>query len=111
MPASERPVPELVLRAGCAGTKTDEGREAQVDLPAVQAAGETVNRALQMAGHNLQFRVHEASGRVQVKVVEASSGKVVREIPPTQLLDLSASIKRMLEQVRHSVGVLVDESI
>lgn len=72
---------------------------------------ELANTAMQISSHNLQFRVHEESGRVQVKVVDSQSGEVIKEIPSEQMLEISASIKKMLESFDKMVGVLVDELV
>ena len=54
--------------------------------------------------HNVdfQFSVHKASGKMMVTVVDESTGKVVREIPSQELLDLSAKIDEM-------VGMIFDQ--
>jgi len=55
--------------------------------------------------HNvdLQFSVHEASGEIIVTVREESSGEVIREIPPSEMLDLAARLGEM-------VGLLFDQT-
>jgi flagellar protein FlaG len=54
--------------------------------------------------HNvdLQFSVHESSGRVMVIVKEASTGQVIREIPPREILNLAAKLDEM-------IGLIFDE--
>ena len=51
---------------------------------------------------DLQFSVHEASGKIMVTVMEASSGEVIREIPPSAVLNLAAKLDEM-------VGVIFDQ--
>ncbi len=51
---------------------------------------------------DLQFSVHEASGQVVVVVREESTGKVIREIPSTEVLNLAAKFDDM-------VGMLLDK--
>ena len=51
---------------------------------------------------NFQFSVHKATGRTIVKVTDQDSGKLIREIPPEQLLDLAAKIDEM-------IGILFDK--
>ena len=48
--------------------------------------------------HNveLQFAVHEASGEIMVTVREESTGDVIREIPPSEILDLAARLGEMV---------------
>jgi flagellar protein FlaG len=51
---------------------------------------------------NLQFTVHEASGEIMVTVSDESTGEVVREIPPSEALNLSAKLDEM-------IGLLFDQ--
>ena len=55
--------------------------------------------------HNvdLQFSVHEASGEIMVTVRDESSGEVIREIPPSETLDLAAKLGEM-------VGLIFDQT-
>ena len=48
--------------------------------------------------HNVdfQFSVHQATGRTMVKIMDQENGKLVREIPREQLLDLAAKIDEMI---------------
>ena len=50
---------------------------------------------------DLQFSVHEASGQVKVVVREESTGKLIREIPTEEILDLAARFNEM-------VGLIMD---
>jgi flagellar protein FlaG len=54
--------------------------------------------------HNvdLQFSVHASSGRMMVIVKEASTGQVIREIPPREILNLAAKLDEM-------IGLIFDE--
>ena len=54
--------------------------------------------------HNvdLQFSVHEASGEIMVTVMEESTGDVIREIPPSEILNLAAKLDEM-------VGLIFDQ--
>jgi flagellar protein FlaG len=48
--------------------------------------------------HNvdLQFSVHEASGEIMVTVRNESTGEIIREIPPSETLNLAAKIDAMI---------------
>ncbi len=54
--------------------------------------------------HNvdLQFSVHKASGQMMVVVREESTGKVIREIPPKEVLNLAAKFHEL-------AGMLLDK--
>lgn len=56
--------------------------------------------------HNvsLQFSMHEATGRTMVNVTEQETGKLIRQIPPEQILDLAAKIDDM-------IGILFDKKV
>lgn len=72
------------------------------------AAAKVLNEAMQISNHYLQFKVHEESGRVQVKVIDSESKEVIREIPPERMLECSARIKDMIDEM---TGILVDELV
>jgi flagellar protein FlaG len=48
--------------------------------------------------------VHEATGRYIVKVIEGESGKVLREFPPAEYLDVMAALEEL-------GGTLLEEKI
>ncbi len=51
--------------------------------------------------HNvdLQFSVHEASGETIVTVTDEDTGKVIREIPSSEVLQLAAKIDAMVGMI------------
>jgi flagellar protein FlaG len=51
---------------------------------------------------DLQFTVHKGSGRMMVKVKDRTTGQVIREIPPSALLDLAARLDEI-------VGLIFDQ--
>jgi flagellar protein FlaG len=50
----------------------------------------------------LDFKIDEETNRIMIKVIDTKTNKVVKEIPPEQLIRLAAKIQEML-------GILVDE--
>lgn len=44
----------------------------------------------------LKFIVHRDTGQVIIKVVDESTGKVIREIPPSEVLDLATKLDKMV---------------
>lgn len=54
--------------------------------------------------HNvdLNFSVHAASGKIMVTVVNEDTGKVIREIPSRELLDLAAKLEE-------AIGLIFDK--
>jgi len=53
---------------------------------------------------NLNFSVHKASGQIMITVTEEDTGKVIREIPPEEVLDLTAKLEEM-------IGIIFDKKI
>jgi len=74
----------------------------------IKVAVSIMNEVMKMSNHHLQFRLHEDSGRIQVKVIDSESQKVIREIPPEKILECSAMIKNLMEEM---AGILLDEVI
>jgi flagellar protein FlaG len=68
----------------------------------VNEAIEKLKQAGEIFNRRLDFRVDEETNRVVVKVVDTTTDKVIKEIPPEQLLQLAARIQEM-------IGILVDE--
>lgn len=73
-----------------------------IDPDQVRDAVDKMNETSRIFNRSLHFRLHEESKRWQVQVIDLDSGKVIREIPPTEILDLVAKIQEI-------VGVFVDE--
>ena len=78
--------------------KTEQPREgpAQVDM---ESAVKRLKDVAAQHDINLNFSVHKATGRTVIKVVDANTNKVVRELPPEQILDLMVSIEEMNGQL------------
>ena len=56
--------------------------------------------------HNvgLQFSVHKDTGRTMVRVMNKDNGRMIREVPPREILDLAAKLNEM-------IGILFDKTI
>jgi len=55
-------------------------------------------------GVKLKFHIHKETNRLQVDVVNPETNKIIRKIPPDELLNLAASIEKM-------VGVFINRSL
>ena len=71
----------------------------------LMAMTEEFNQKINMI-HNvdLQFSVHKGSGQILVKVMDAGSGELIREIPPSEMLDLAARLDEMIGLLFDQVG-------
>lgn len=86
-----------------AGNKR-EGEE-NPDFELLKQAVDTANEAFRISNYHLEFQLHEKSGKYQIKVVDTESNKVIREIPPEYMLEISARIREVLDKF---LGVFVD---
>jgi flagellar protein FlaG len=69
----------------------------------IERVADALEHYFEASQRDLQIQIHERTGRIMVKVVTKNDGKVVREIPPEDLLDLAARMDEM-------VGLLFDKN-
>jgi len=83
-------------------------QEAEHSPAEVQKKLEQISRVIQLdlGGEDirLNYSLDSPSGQVVVKVVDGKSGKVIREIPPRELLALAESMKEL-------EGIIFDKKI
>ncbi len=70
------------------------GRE--VDQEEVGRAAERVNEALDALNRNLKVSVHKDTGQLIVRVTDPESGKLIRQLPPEQLLEAEVNIRKVI---------------
>ncbi len=94
-----------------ASNETDQsakGKSDSTEIPTretAQQATEKLKKALEEIQHNrLEFSIHEETGRTVIKVIDQQTGKVIKQLPPEELLDLAAKLEEMS-------GVLFDKKI
>lgn len=63
---------------------------------------ERLNQAAEVFDVQARFSVHKATGEIMIKIVNTRTGRVLREIPPERMLDIAASMEKLL-------GLVVDE--
>ena len=74
-----------------------------VDLSqAAEVAVDLQNKMRVLHNVDLTFSVHEASGKIMVTVVEEETGKIIRVIPPEELLDLAVKLEE-------AIGLMFDK--
>ncbi|NLB88191.1 MAG: flagellar protein FlaG [Syntrophomonadaceae bacterium] len=88
------------------GSIKESNGKSNYNADALKQAIKTANEAMKISNYHLQFKLHEGSGRYQVKVIDSQTEEVIREIPPENLLEFSAMVKKMLDE---ALGLLVDE--
>lgn len=65
----------------------------QQKLEMIAEATENFIRSIQ---RELRIKVHNDTGRLMVQVISAEDGKVIREIPPEELLNLASKMEEMV---------------
>ena len=79
-------------------------RVIEVTNEKINRIAEAMNSYVQSVQRDLSIRVHEETGEIIVRVTSQESGKVIREIPSKELLDLAARVEEM-------AGTLFDEKV
>lgn len=86
-------------------SRQDEGETRSAAEAAVRSAGAEVAEALraqlEATRTELCFEKDETSGKMVVRLKDATTGEIVRQIPPDEMLKIAQSIDRYL-------GLLVD---
>ncbi|RAK08593.1 flagellar protein FlaG [Halanaerobium saccharolyticum] len=70
----------------------------------VRESVKDINDIVQKVKEDLSFEVHDETDRMMVKVIDRRTKEVIKELPPEEMLDLSARIHEM-------VGLLIDEKV
>lgn len=85
--AGGQQVAEQIIRNASASPES-VAREA----PELQAAVDTVRKFVSSVQRELQFTVDEDSGRTIITVIDSESGKIVRQIPPEEVLQIAETV-------------------
>ena len=103
-----------MMRAGkdaaMVNANKDDGNKEQNNVMAVATLEDLEQAALvledtvQAFNQRLSFVLHEESGRMQVHVIDNKTQEVVKELPPTEILEVVARIRQM-------VGLLLDKKV
>ena len=117
---SSWPVDKSMVREEVANEEHSNGKVAKIRQPSVKPpeskadpeetkktlehVTEGINEFLKDTARHLSFNIHEETGHITVQVIREETGDVIREIPPSELLDIAAKIQEM-------VGVLINEEV
>jgi flagellar protein FlaG len=81
------------------------GEQGKSDLQEIEAVTSGLRERFQLIHQvELQFSVNETSGRTVVTVTDAQTGEVIREIPPSEQLNLAARLDEMIGLLFDQVG-------
>lgn len=93
--------PSGSCRPNPAETRTEESRPQerapkQVDRATAEKIAEAIQQFVGSMDVKLNFQIHDGTGTVMVRVINEETGDLIREIPPSQVLDLAARIDKMI---------------
>ena len=82
---------------------SDQDTTQGISFDALKEAAGNLQSTLNLI-HNvdLQFSVHDSSGRVMITVKDVTTGQVIREVPPSEILNIAAKMDEM-------IGLIFDE--
>lgn len=76
-------------------TNAEVARQSLESREKMARIAEAMDNYVKSMDHDLDIRVHEKTGRFMVKVLSHETGKVIREIPPEELLNLASRMEEM----------------
>jgi flagellar protein FlaG len=80
------------------------GESEEISLQKLQNLTEAVDSYMASLGVNLKFHIDEKTDTVQVEVRDPDTQKLIRKIPADEMLELAASIEKM-------VGLFLDKAL
>lgn len=79
-----------------------EEEEAKATPEMMKAAAKAANDLARVFNTDIKFEVHEATHLEMMRIVDARSGAVIKEIPPSAVLD-------MIGKLWDTIGLVVDK--
>jgi flagellar protein FlaG len=73
----------------------------------VKQAAKQVNDFVKQLDRNLEFTVDESSGRVIITVRDPETGKIIRQIPPEELLVIAKLVSENFASASVPTGILL----
>ena len=101
--SAEKAMKEEKSLIGKSGSSPAEAKEALPEFEIREIVSQ-INKLVQSLDRKLRFSLHEASGRMKVTVLNSDSGKVIREIPPEEFLNL-------ISKIDEAIGMIFDEKV
>lgn len=83
---------------------TSGQHERTVSDDELQKSIDKILKTLEGDSTSLKFDIHKATNTIMVKIIDNETNKVIREIPSEKILDMIASIWKL-------VGIIVDKTV
>lgn len=71
---------------------------------ALEQVADGLNEMVKVFNRKIDFIVHDDTNRTMVKVIDTETGKILREIPPEEILDLVA-------KMQEAFGIIFDVKV
>ncbi len=103
--------PETVADKSVRVKKSQEGTSAPANTSTITRADldnaiDYANETGKMLKRKLNFAVDDITEKVVVKVVDQESGEVIRQVPATEMLRISAHLKQLREMNDQVMGAV-----
>jgi flagellar protein FlaG len=92
------------LRAASTHADSEPAQPGPLDRAALDRAAAKVSKVLESTDPRLKIEVDDETERVVIKVVQQDSGKIIRQIPPEELLQLE-------QYLSSAKGLLLHEQV
>ncbi|CUH94689.1 hypothetical protein P22_0755 [Propionispora sp. 2/2-37] len=86
-----------------AGQEASPKQKQEIDEQKAEKLNNILNNFLESINTKLRFKLHEESDQFMVEVVDIESGKVLKECPPEEYLD-------MIGKIKNYIGAILDET-
>ena len=67
----------------------------EISQDKIDCIAKAMDNYIRTADRDLKIKVHNGTGQIMVKVISGADGKVIREIPSEELLNLAAKVEEM----------------
>ena len=84
--------------------KKVDGQVPGKDMSKLETLAGAIEEFVQTREWSLKIKVHEKTGQTVVQIVSGEDGKVIRQIPPEELINLADKIEEM-------VGFLISKKV
>lgn len=100
LPTSASPLPmeQEAIKA------EQEQRDPEKERKKLEEAVEKMNQTAVIFDRSLRFQIHEKTKTTMVAVIDAVSNRIIREIPPKEVLDLFSKMQDYL-------GMILDKKV
>lgn len=78
--------------------------EANVTREDAETIADIMNKVSELYNRQLRFDVYEDTNRLYVQIIDENTQEVIKQIPPEEMLELSAKIQEM-------VGIMLDKYV